>query len=271
MRKKKALLKSTVASTLHYFYQYDKEWITNNLSIIFDNHYDGRNLSFVGFQASQIIDVGFLEKFNLEGFLSALLNSKEFDNFSANYSSHILYLYLEQKLDDTVLLSCTLGKKALVGFGYLVDFLAKSNDYLINQDRLDKILIFFENNITIYESNYSWLGLKVIELYNKISNRTQLLKLCVILFSFKNSVFSIKKIVNTFAKSNVSAYDKKKIVWEYVHHLDEHYYNVDEVCELIGSIDFSYEEFVELMNYLGEKNPEYLIKIKEIIKGKYKK
>ena len=254
---KTPIAKASLVANMHLLWHYDENYVKNYIDYLFNNSVDNINYSYISFQLSMFYLAEFVNLLNEKNLIFDLLESKDF-GLNWNYEYLVIWLYLQEKVDKNIIkniLNCSCSKHSI--FSIVKDF----EKYGVSKISPDTISSFF---LAVSETKFVDADHCAVELYklaNIFSGYDYYVEALVSLFGSQNNGYYASELLLELNNNSLTPSENEKIIFAYLENLEDHYFYVDEIINLINGISWSSDNVkLEIINKLGKSNPIFLSK-----------
>lgn len=256
--KKKAIAKAIIAAHIGYVWKIDADWLKENMVKIFDNEINGYNLSISGYEISNWANFEFIKLLYEKQLLLKILDAKEYTEASSIMIRNILVLFDGNK-ENIKIVKCVLqAESALEGIRLYADSLSKNPEIEKHENKINIVLVEAIKTNFKSKTNSEFAVVSLLRVYKKFADKTHIWKL-IIHLSNNNSNYGIKEIIELLKQENISNDMQIEFVKKYVDNLNEHYFYIKEVVELVELPNWAgkIKEKRKIINKLGRINPHF--------------
>lgn len=252
------VIKAIIASHVGFIWHIDSEWLKSKISSVFNNNVDGYNLSILGYGLSNWDYIEFVRLLYDQNLFTLIVDSDEFRG-SASVFIHNILIGFDGNSHNLDILKAALKSNSSLGAIHIYsDMLENIPEFEKYELRINTVLdLASETNFgDIKESGYAIESL--LKAYRKFTDKTYIWKLIIHLLKNHDHYF-IREIIDLLKQLDISNEMKIDFVVEYIEKLQDHYFHMNEIVELIELPDWSNREFKkqELVNKVGRINPDF--------------
>lgn len=254
-----------LCSTLKIYLSINGDSIILDLKNIFLREKKIYDLAVVAYSLCPSYNKKVLDELNNIGVLSYIFNIYNDSNFVSNFAASIIIQYVKSKINENIVFIKMIFESKCCNNALL--WLKNLHEIIeYTQEDINQIKNLFEVMLdsALYKRDYSHLICEILNFYKESDLRNYVIKLVNKLSLFGTKPYYCSRIIEVMKKIEFSQIDKKSIIYSFLSNLSDHYFHTDEIVELYNYVDWTTDiKGKELMNILGQSNPELLLVLKK--------